>query len=190
MLGTVFENGAYLVVRHNEHFDRIDEAFRVGGVTVDPRRYWFHDSSVSFNSNASRRFFYRLNYQPATFYGGDRTDYSVDLGLRVTSQLATSAGFSRSDVSIPNGDFIADIGSFQLDYAFSPTISLRSLTQYNSLSEQWSTSARLRYIFRPGSDIYVVYDEVRRDTELLVDPFVQRFRDRQLVIKMTYLFSF
>jgi hypothetical protein len=64
------------------------------------------------------------------------------------------------------------------------------LTQYNSLSDQLSTSARLRYIFRPGSDIYVVYDEVRRDTELLVDPFVDEYRDRQLIVKMTYLFSF
>jgi hypothetical protein len=190
MVGTIFDNGAYLVVRHNNHFDRIDDPFRVGGVTVDPGDYRFYDTSVSFNSDQSRRFYYRLNVQPATFYGGDRTDYSADVGLRFTSQLAASAGFSRSDVSIPNGDFVADIGSLQVDYAFSPAISLRSLTQYNSLSDQWSTSARLRYIFRPGSDIYVVYDDVRRDIETLVNPFVTRFRDRQLVIKMTYLFSF
>jgi hypothetical protein len=190
MLGTIFDNGAYLVVRHNNHFDRIDDPFRVGGVRVDPGDYRFHDTSVSFNSDQSRRFYYRLNVQPATFYGGDRTDYSADIGFRLTSQLAAGAGFSRNDVSIPNGDFVADIGSFQVDYAFSPTVSLRSLTQYNSLSDQWSTSARLRYIFRPGSDIYVVYDEVRRDTRIAVDPFVNEFRDRQLVIKMTYLFSF
>ncbi len=190
MVGTIFDNGAYLVVRHNRHFDRIDDPFRVGGVTVDPGDYRFHDTSVSFNSDQSRRFYYRLNVQPATFYGGDRMDYSADVGLRLTSQLAASTGFSRSDVSIPNGDFVADIGSFQVDYAFSPAISLRSLTQYNSLSEQWSTSARLRYIFRPGSDIYVVYDDVRRDIETLANPSVTRFRDRQLVIKMTYLFSF
>jgi hypothetical protein len=31
---------------------------------------------------------------------------------------------------------------------------------------------------------------VRRDTELLVDPFVDEYRDRQLIVKMTYLFSF
>ncbi|MSR19783.1 MAG: hypothetical protein EXR91_02225 [Gemmatimonadetes bacterium] len=190
MLGTIFDNGAYLVVRHNNHFDRIDDPFRVGGVTVDPGDYRFHDTSISFNSDQSRRFYYRLNVQPATFYGGDRTDYSADIGFRLTSQLAAGAGFSRNDVSIPNGDFVADIGSFQVDYAFSPTTSLRSLTQYNSLSEQLSTSARLRYIFRPGSDIYVVYDEVRRDTTIPLDPFVNEFRDRQLVIKMTYLLSF
>ena len=193
MLGINFESGAYLVVRHNQYFERIDNPFRVGGARgeiVDPGDYRFHDSNVSFNSDPSRRFFYRVSYTPQTFYGGDRTDASVDVGLRLTSQLAASTGFSRNDVSLPNGEFVADIGSFQVDYAFSPTMSLRSLTQYNSLSEQLSTSARLRYIFRPGSDIYVVYDEVRRDTTIPLAPFTDEFRDRQLVVKMTYLFSF
>ena len=190
MLGTRFENGAYLNLWHNQYAERIDATFRVGGVPIDPGDYRFHDWNVMFNSDPSRRLFYRLSWQPQTFYGGDRTDYSATLGLRVTSQLATQASFSRNDVKIVNGEFTADIGSLQVDYAFSPTISLRSLTQYNSLSDQLSTSARLRWIFRPGSDIYVVYDEVRRDTELLVDPFVDEYRDRQLIVKVTYLFSF
>ena len=93
-------------------------------------------------------------------------------------------------MEIPNGAFKADIASLQVDYAFSPTVSLRSLMQYNSLSEQWSTSARLRYIFRPGSDIFVVYDEVRRDTPIALDPFADQFRDQQLLLKFTYLFSY
>ena len=68
-------------------------------------------------------------------------------------------------------------------------MSIRSLTQYNSASDQFSTSARFRFIFRPGSDIYVVYDEVRRDTDVPMSPFVEEFRDRQLIVKMTYLLS-
>ena len=190
MVSTTFENGANLDINHNRYFERIDNAFSVGGVAIDPGEYWLHTWSFSFRSNPSRRFFYRLSYSPQTFYDGNRTDLSASVGLRVTDQLATSASISRNDVEIPNGAFKADIASLQIDYAFSPTVSLRSLTQYNSLSEQWSTSARLRYIFRPGSDIYIVYDEVRRDTPITLDPFIEEFRDRQLLLKFTYLFSF
>lgn len=111
-------------------------------------------------------------------------------GLRMTNRLATSVSMARNDVDLPNGAFQADIASLQIDYTFSPTISLRSLTQYNSLSDQLSTSARLRYTFLPGSDLYVVYDEVRRDTPISLDPFVEEFRDRQLLLKVTYLFSY
>ena len=190
MVGTTFDNGANFTVIYDRLFERIDDTFTAGGVAIDPGKYRFHTWRFSFSSDSSRRFFYRLNYAPQTFYDGTRTDLSVTTGLRVTDQLATSVRFSRNDVEIPNGAFKADIASLQLDYAFSPTISLRSLTQYNSLSETWSTSARLRYIFRPGSDIYVVYDEVRRDTPITLDPFVEEFRDRQLLLKFTYLFSF
>ncbi|MCH8255123.1 MAG: hypothetical protein IIB90_15125 [Gemmatimonadetes bacterium] len=63
-------------------------------------------------------------------------------------------------------------------------MTLRTLTQYNSSTHQWSTSARFNFIYRPGSDIYIVYDEVRRDVPGLAD-----FRDRQLLLKFTYLFS-
>jgi hypothetical protein len=191
MVGTRFTNGAYLNLWHNRYFERIDSPFRVGGVQVPIGDYNFHDYQVSFSGDPSRRLTYRLSYEPQTFYGGDRTDVSANVSLRVTSQFATSASFARNDVDLPNGSFKADIASFRLDYAFSPTISLRTLTQHNSLTDQWSTSARLRWIFRPGSDIYVVYDEVRRDVPNTVDPLlIDKNRDRQLLVKMTYLFSF
>ena len=190
MLGTIFDNGAVLNIVYNRRFERLDVPFQVAsGVVIDPGKYDFWDLRLSYNSDPSRVFTYGVRYGPQTFYDGDRTDISLEAGLRVTDQLATSAGFSRSDVDIPAGAFTADIGSFQVDYAFSPAVSLRTLTQYNSSTDQWSTSARFRYIYRPGSDIYIVYDEVRRDTNIPVSPFLEEFRDRQLLIKVTYLFS-
>jgi hypothetical protein len=175
---------------YNRWFERLDEPFRVtSDVAVDPGDYQFWDLNLSFSSNPSRRLFSSVSYGPQTFYDGDRTDASVQVGLRVTDQLATSARFSRSDVKLPAGDFVADIGSLQVDYAFSPRMSLRSITQYNSAADQWSTSARFRYIYRPGSDIYVVYDEVRRDDVIQLSPFLEQFRDRRLIVKMTYLLS-
>ena len=82
---------------------------------------------------------------------------------------------------------MTELGALRVDYTFSPTLSLRTLSQYNSSSDQWSTSARLRYIYRPGSDIYVVYDEVRRDVNGI--PVREEFRDRRLIIKATFLLS-
>lgn len=190
MVGTRFDNGAYLNIRYDRWFERLDEPFRVAdGVTIDEGNYRFYTLAFSFSSNPSRRFFYGFNYGPQQFYDGDRLDWSLNGGMRVTNQLATSARFTRNDVDLPAGSFVADIGSFQLDYALSAAMSLRSITQYNSATEQWSTSARLRYIYRPGSDLYIVYDEVRRDDALRVSPWVEEFRDRQLIIKMTYLLS-
>jgi hypothetical protein len=189
-LGTTFENGAYLNVNYNRNLDRPDETFQIArGVTIPPGSYSFWDLTLEFNSNQARRFFYGFQYSPQTYYGGDRTNTSIDAGLRVTDQLAASARWSRDDVRLPAGSLRADIASLQIDYAPSPAVSLRSLTQYNSSSNQWSTSARFRYMYRPGSDIYIVYDELRRHTEVPDSPLVEAVRDRRVIVKLTYLLS-
>ena len=190
MIGTRFDNAAYLNLVFNRRFERLDEPFRVTrDVVIDPGDYSFWSLNIRFNSNPARRFFYGLSYAPQEFYDGDRTDWSLNAGFRMNDQIATSARFSKNDVALPAGDFTAEIGSFQLDYGLSPTMSLRSIIQYNSSSDQWGTSARFRYIYRPGSDIYIVYDEVRRDETILLSPWVEQFRERQLIVKMTYLLS-
>ena len=63
-------------------------------------------------------------------------------------------------------------------------MSLRSLLQYNSATRQTSVSARFNFRYRPGSDLYIAYDELRADL-LAATPV----NDRRLVVKMSYLFS-
>ncbi len=184
MLGTRFDNGASIIIWHNRYFERLDEPFRVQGVLIDPGAYHFWDSRISLSSNRANRFYASVGYSPQTYWGGDRTDTSLTLGFRVNSRLSTEGGLSRNEVDLPAGAFTSNIGSLRVDYAISPTMTLRTLSQYNSLTEQWSTSARFHYIYRPGSDFYVVYDELRRDPTGLSE-----YRQRNLILKMTYLLS-
>ncbi len=185
MVAARLDNGSYINVWYNRYFERLDEPFRVRGpVMVAPGGYNFGDWRFSFSSNQARRVYGSISYAPQTFFDGNRTDTSLSLGLRVNSNLSTEGQISRNDVDLPSGAFAANIGSLRVDYALSPKMTLRTLTQYNSLSEQWSTSARFHYIYRPGSDFYVVYDELRRDPTGLSE-----YRDRHLILKMTYLLS-
>jgi hypothetical protein len=62
-------------------------------------------------------------------------------------------------------------------------MSIRSLFQYNSQSDQVLANVRFRYIYVPGSDLYVVYNErrVAERADLI---------DRALIIKATHMFRF
>ena len=98
--------------------------------------------------------------------------------------------YSRNDVDLPAGDFVTQLASLRVDYAFSPTLSLRTLTQYNSSRDQWSTSARFRYTYRPGSDFYLVYDELRRDLDAPAGlGALSEYRDRRLILKVSHLLT-
>ncbi|MEK7799285.1 MAG: hypothetical protein AAB297_05610, partial [Acidobacteriota bacterium] len=59
------------------------------------------------------------------------------------------------------------------------------VVQYNSDLDDFSTNLRFNFKYRPGSDLYVVYNE-RRDTEGRPADVV----DRALTVKWTYLFAF
>ena len=182
MIGTRFDNGAFLNVWFNDHFDRVEEDFVLGGVTIPAGDYQFGEWRVSFDSNPSRRVYYGLMYAPQGFYGGDRWDAQARLGARITDRLSAEGSYTRNDVSLPDGAFEVDLASLRIDLGLSPTMSLRALTQYNSQNDQFSSSARFRWTYKPGSDVFIVYNELRRDPTTGV-----YFRDRSLILKATFL---
>ncbi|NNF14111.1 MAG: carbohydrate binding family 9 domain-containing protein [Gemmatimonadetes bacterium] len=184
MLGTRFDNGAYLNIWLNDHFDRVDQDFSINGVTIPSGDYSFAEWRFSFDSNPARRLYYGLMYSPQDFYGGTRDDVQLKLGARLTDRFSSEAQYTRNSVELPGGSFDVDLAALRIDLALSPTMTLRSVTQYNSLSDQFGTSARFRWTYRPGSDLYLVYDEVRRDPETLFE-----YRDRRIILKATYLLT-
>ncbi|MBY0492707.1 MAG: hypothetical protein K2Y23_00710 [Cyanobacteria bacterium] len=65
-----------------------------------------------------------------------------------------------------------------------PRATIRSLTQYNTSTHEVSNNVRFNFIYRPGSDIYIVYNDLSQ-TGLPADIFGRK--DRQFVVKATYL---
>ena len=184
MVGTRFDNGAFLNFWYNRDYELLDAPFVLNGVTIPVGGYHMGEWRVSFDSNPARRVYYGVSWMPATFFDGTRTDLNLGLGWRLSSRLSTDIGYTRNDVDLPGGEFLVQIAALKVDFAFSPTVTLRTLTQYNSASDQWGTSARFRWTYSPGSDLYIVYDEVRRDPTGLT-----LYRDRRLILKGTYLLS-
>jgi hypothetical protein len=185
MLGTRLQNGAYLNVWYNRWFEQIDRPFTLQNrVTVPAGPYRFGEWSFMFNSDPSRRLYVRTWFAPQTFYDGTRRDTTATLGVRATRRLSAELSLQRNDVDLPWGNFVVNLSIFRFDYALSPRMTVRSLSQYNSLTGQLSTSVRYNFIYRPGSDLFIVYDELQGNERGL-----PQVRNRQLVIKMTYLVS-
>ena len=185
MVGTHFQNGAYLNVVLNRWLDVLDQPFAIQrGVTIPAGVYRFYDWNFTFDSNPSRRLYERVRYSPQTFYEGTRHEVDAAVGWRATSQASAELGWLRNDVSLPWGAFVVNLGVLRVDYTLSPRMTIRSLSQYNSSTRQFSTSIRYNFVYRPGSDLYLVYDGLQGDL-----PGRQDLRNQQLVLKLTYLLS-
>jgi hypothetical protein len=185
MVGTRLKNGAFINVMFNRLYDRLDVPFLVQNTVAIPAgEYRFHEWHFVFNSDPSRRLYALSTFSPQTFYEGTRKDTELTFGVRATSRASAEVSVFRNDVDLPWGAFVVNLGILRLDYALSPRMTVRALSQYNSLTRQLSTSVRYNFVYKPGSDVFVVYDELQGNTLGL--PVV---RNRQLVIKMTYLLS-
>jgi hypothetical protein len=185
MVGTTLRDDSFINVVFQQTLDVLDRPFRIRpNVTIPRGTYQMNEWMLTYNTSPGRRFYERLTVQPNQFYDGTRLRVSASAGVRASSQLAAELQYERNDVKMPWGGFLVNLSTLRVDYTFSPRMTLRSLTQYNSSTHELSNNIRFNFIHRPGSDLYVVYNDLV-ETGLPADIFGRK--DRQLVVKMTYL---
>ena len=185
MNGFRMEDGSFINLVYNDRLEVIDQPFEIAeGVMIPPGSYNFGEPQFSYSSDPSKRVFYMLRYAPQGFFGGTRKEYNATIGFRANSRFALEAGYVRNDVELPGGVFEVNLGGLRIDYALSPRTTIRSVIQYNSVTDQINTSVRFNLRYTPGSDFYISYDELRDTTGRSI--FI---RNRQFVMKLDYLLA-
>lgn len=165
---------------------RLDQAFDMSdSIPVDPGDYdnqmigWFGNTAlqrpVALSSSGSI----------LRSFGGTVTSAQASLVATPDPHLRIQLGGTRSWITLPHGSLAADLATARLTFAFSTRITLFLLAQYNSLDRSVNANARFNVIHRPGSDFFLVINEVRGS-----DASPWDFDRRAAVAKLTYLARF
>jgi hypothetical protein len=134
------------------------------------------------NTNTSRRIFGNARALIGPFYTGYKHTYTLGGTLRLSNHLNTSLSYTHNNINLPEGHFKTNLLNTRVNYAFSTSMFLNALVQYNSESQQWSSNVRFNFIHRPLSDLFVVYNERRNSaTGDLID--------RAIIAKVTYMIA-
>ena len=151
-------------------------------VTIPPGAYAFTDAAVRLTSGPSRRVAGFLEFAFGSFFSGSRRSVTLNSISKPSSHLAYSVNYQLNDVRLPVGEFRSHLVGTRVDYAFTTRLFTAAFVQWNSDAELGGLNFRLQYIYRPGSDLFVVYNENRLTGR--ADPSLL---DRSFVVKMTYL---
>jgi hypothetical protein len=166
--------------------ERLDSAFDLSDrVTVDPGDYRYEEVGMSAASAASRPVQLSVNGNVRRQYVGQLTTAAGTLRLEPGRHVSFEFGGSRTWVRLPNGRFIADLSHVRMTCAFTTRLAVFALAQFDGLEREVSANVRLNYTFRPGSDLFVVFNERRGS-----DRSVWDFDERAAVVKVAYLTRF
>jgi len=173
---------AYLYVASN--FERLELPFAIApGVVIPTGAYRFGDVGVRYLTHSSRPVSVEGVASAGQFYDGTHVSSSFTLRLRPSRHLRSESVWVVDDVKLPAGDFTANVLRQRLAFALTPRLLTNVYLQYNDLSDLMSLNVRFNWMYRPGSDIYVVFNQS------WVGSGSAARDDWQVQAKLTYLFQ-
>jgi len=184
-----FQDGSSFAVNPHRRVEVLVEDLNLpGGQVVPPGTYtWWH-VNMNYRLNPARKISGNLQYRYEWDYygeGGRRHEWSLSPLVKLSSRFSFQVNYAINRIELAGGE---PSTFHQLNNAFNFAFSRKWLTstvlQYNSSSDVVGVNFRLNYIYRPGDDLFIVFNEFRDRNQATTD------LNRQLIVKFTHSFDF
>jgi hypothetical protein len=158
---TLFKNSSAFFFRPIENVtDVLTEPFEIRpGIVIPPAIYHFNRPRVSYTSDSSKKLVLTSRYKWGSFYSGKRDEITGGITFRPNAYLLFDFTDSFNSVRLPQGDFTTNLIAGRINYNFSRKLLTSALMQVNSSARISTINVRLRYIYRPNSDLFVIYNQ-------------------------------
>jgi hypothetical protein len=190
------ENGGYLVLgfakgfewlKPGDDFDIREDRWVEKGV------YRGEGLFMELGTDQSRMISFSMNLNGGDFFDGKILSVNLGNKFTPTHKLSFSSFFNFNRITelpIYNSaedrkekiDFETQILGSRVTYSVSPRLFFRGFLQWNSDDEEFSGNLLLNYIYKLGSDFYLVYNELWEKGGGM------KIKDRIFLVKVAHLF--
>jgi hypothetical protein len=186
--GIEFQNSDKLTLGYRQTYEFLPRPFTIArDISLPVQEYEYGTARAGFSLGLQRKISAQLSAEYGSFYNGHRTALSISRGrVNVARRFSTEPTYSINWVDLEQGSFKTHLLGSRVTYTISPVMFTSALIQYNSGNSVMSANIRYRWEYRPGSELFVVYNE-ERDTRLSGFPDLA---NRALIFKITRLFRF
>jgi hypothetical protein len=184
-----FQNSDRFAAGVNEDYEYVSRAFAVvPGARVPVGGYEFTTGRIGYTMGQQRKLSGSLLFEKGSFYDGDRTTITLNRSrINVSSQLSVEPSLSLNWITLPTGDFTSKLIGSRITYTVTPTLFASALIQFNSSTHTVSANARTRWEYRPGSELFIVYNE-ERDSEAALG--IPGLLNRAFIVKVNRFIRF
>ena len=95
------------------------------------------------------------------FYNGNRRGFDIGATFKPSGRFALESEYEFNRVNLPGEEpFNVNVFGGRFAYSFSTQLFAKLFAQWNSNDNVVSTNFLLNYIYRPGSDFYLVFNQI------------------------------
>ena len=182
-------SGALASVTHE--YDNLAAPFVAAGSVIPVGDYDWTYTSLSYSSNRTRRMYGSIGGDVGGYYNGARQAVRANFTIQAGKTLLFEPNYTHNRVTLPGRPlYSSNVLNFRVSHSFSPDFYLKGFVQYNDARRTASVNFLWWYHYKPGSDLYVVYNQgwdidlPLTSAELRENSY--RVRSRSLAVKMTY----
>jgi hypothetical protein len=190
-----FNNGAYtdddIVDVFTQRITTTTPLHIYKNVFIPNGLYHFTRHQLTYGSGQDRRFTYNFFERFGGYYGGTLNEFRVRANYRPTAKFSISASqtWDRFRLPLQNGNFSVVLANLQANYSFTRFLTFTSLIQMDTSNTQAvSANFRLRYNYRPDSDLYIIYN-VGTQFASIAPANPPQVRETRFAVKYTYSFA-
>jgi hypothetical protein len=181
------DGGLFRTIPFDYEFDRVEKAFEVvPGVVVPAHPYQWNVYVLRYQSSPKRRYWANIDMSHRYgYYKGNMVKLQTDHNFKINPQSSVEASYEVDIASIPGGDFTQHALNLTANYALNNQWLTSTTVLWDNIQRFAGMHFRLNYIFRPGDDFFLIYDEGRE-----VGGPNRGEKNRSLQAKFTYSFDY
>ena len=185
--GTEFHNGDEISVGHSRRYELVPTSFPIStGVMIPSGGYNFHNTTLRYKASQQHRLSGSSSFEIGDFYHGHKTTVGFRGRAAVTSRFSIEPNIALNWVDLPEHRFTNSVLGGRVTYSITPRSFVAALVQSSSSTTSVSMNLRLRWEYRPGSEVFIVYSEGRSTFPARELPL----ETRGFVVKVNRLFRF
>jgi len=189
-VNVLFENGARLELSGQENYEYLFYDWSVRPGFIIPRGgHNLSEYSVKFATSRKDAVSGDVTVGGGKYYTGDKYKAQAKFDVKAFNRFRGSVEYEYNYVDLPEGKFHTNAIGTRLSYSFNPDLYIKAYIQLlddkllNSNKNVVSSNILFHYIYKPGSDFYVVFNESR-----MLGSGSEIIDNRAILTKFTYFF--
>jgi uncharacterized protein DUF5916/cellulose/xylan binding protein with CBM9 domain len=153
-------SGEHIEFNYAPQFERLFEPFEIAdGVVLPPGDYRFTRWRAEVFTASKRPWKVDATWWFGTYWSGHANEVNTTFQYKLAPHFQAVLGLRETFARLKEGNFVARIYSFRADYSVSPYLSFFNLVQFDNESRNMGWQSRMRWILRPGNEVFLVFNQ-------------------------------